>query len=137
MKWPAPLLLAPLVLPLVLCACQDNQARQQNAELSRRVAALEQQVKALQEAQAHAPTVAEAGDTTIRAAAQNCALGLARTLEEYRQNSEEDRYPATDDLELPQSCDGQKVKWKALKPQSYSFSVLSDSGQELAQQSGP
>ena len=132
MKWPALLLLLPL-----LCACQDQQARQQNAALTQRVAALEAQVKALQAAQAHAPSVTEAGDVTVRAAAQNCALGLSRALEEYRQNSEESRYPTQAEVTLPQACDDEQVSWQTLEAQSYSFNVLGPDGKVLAQQSGP
>lgn len=141
MKWPAP---AVLLLPLGLCACQDTQARQQNAalteqvtQLQSRVTGLEARLQKLEAAQPHAPSVAEAGNVTTRAAAQNCAVELARTLESFRQASLEHHYPTRQELELPDACSDQRVAWQTLSATQYAFTVNSASGQVLAQQSGP
>ncbi|MDO4245735.1 MAG: hypothetical protein Q4C89_06915, partial [Deinococcus sp.] len=76
-----------VLLPLLLTACQDSAARQQNAELSRRVTALEAEVRALKREQATNVPPADASEVTTRAAAQNCATQLSRTLEDYRRSS--------------------------------------------------
>lgn len=132
--------LLPLALCLALTACHDQQARQQNADLTRRVAALEAEVKALKAAQANAinaPTVLEVGSATTRAAAQNCAFDLARNLEDYHQSSLQNRYPTRTELTLPDSCTDQYVKWEKLTASAYAFSVQNAAGEEMARQSGP
>lgn len=126
-----------LSLSVLLCACQDQEARRQNAELSAKVAALEQKVAALEQAQAHAPTVTEADNATTRAAAQNCAIELSRTLETFKQNSLDHRYPSHQALEMPDSCSHQNVHWQNLSGRAYAFTVNTDDGQELARQTGP
>ena len=102
-RWPV------LLLPLLISACQDREARAQNAELARRVAALETEVQMLKKEQA-APGLtppADAAAVTARAAARNCATQLARTLEDYRRGSLEKRYPAAGDIALPPPCQNQ------------------------------
>lgn len=126
-----------MILPALLCACQDQEARRQNTELLQRVNALEKRVQALEGAQAHAPTVAEADNATARAAAQNCAIELARSLETFKQNSLEHRYPAQSALTMPAPCLGQNVAWQELSPKAYQFTVNTDDGQVLAEQSRP
>lgn len=126
-----------LALPALLCACQDNQARQQNAQLAQRVAALEAEVKALQAARPNALTVNTVTDVTVQAAAQNCAVELARTLEQYRQDSLEHRYPTRTEMEFPDACKNQNVDWQKLSHQAYDFRVLGRDGKPLAEQAGP
>ncbi|GAA5502848.1 hypothetical protein Dxin01_02595 [Deinococcus xinjiangensis] len=132
MKWPAACL-----LPMMLCACQDTAAREQNAALAQRVAALEAKVQALEAAQPHAPTIAQAANATALAAAQNCAVELSRTLETYKQSSTDHRYPAQNQLDMPDACTAQNVQWQSLKAKAYAFSVNTQDGQELASGSGP
>ncbi|RJF72872.1 hypothetical protein D3875_16295 [Deinococcus cavernae] len=126
-----------LFLPALLSACQDQQARQQNAELGRRVAALEAEVKALRAERPHTLTVDAVTTVTVRAAAQNCALELARTLEQYRQDSLEHRYPSRTEMEFPDACKNQNVNWQNLSHQAYDFQVLGQDGKPLAKQAGP
>lgn len=126
-----------LALPALLCACQDNQARQQNAQLAQRVAALEAEVKALQAARPNALTVNTVTDVTVQASAQNCAVELARTLEQYRQDSLEHRYPTRTEMEFPDACKNQNVDWQKLSHQAYDFRVLGRDGKPLAEQAGP
>ena len=74
----------PLLLCSVqLCGCQDREARAQNAALQARVTELEAQVRAMQGEQATA-LPADAQSVTERAAGQNCANALTRTLEVFR-----------------------------------------------------
>lgn len=127
----------PLVFTALLTACQDQQARRQNAELEKRVAALEAEVKALQAVQVNGPTKTAVSDVTVQAAAQNCAVELARKLELYRQDSLQHRYPQQSELEFPDACTGQKVVWQELKNNVYSFKVQDASGNTLAEQRGP
>lgn len=136
MKWPAALLMS-LTLPLSLCACQDNTARQENAALAQRVAALEAKIKALEAAQPHVPTVTQADNATARAVAQNCAFELSRTLETFKQSSTDHRYPARNQLDLPDACNDQNVQWKSLSAKAYAFSVTTQDGQALAEGTGP
>lgn len=126
-----------LALPALLCACQDTQARQQNAQLEKRVAALEAEVKALKEAKPNAFTVSAVTNVAVQAAAQSCAVELARTLELYRQDSLQHRYPGRTEMEFPEACKNQNVKWQELKNQAYHFQVLGGDGQLLAEQKGP
>lgn len=126
-----------LALPALLCACQDNQARQQNAQLAQRVAALEAEVKALQAARPNALTVNTVTDVTVQASAQNCAVELARTLEQYKQYSLEHRYPTRTEMEFPDACKNQNVDWQKLSHQAYDFRVLGRDGKPLAEQAGP
>ena len=122
MKRACPLL---LLLPLVLSACQDREARAQNAELSRRVAALERGVTALKlKVEAGPVPDADAQSVTMQAAAQNCANDLTRALELYRQDSIERRYPTRAELTLPDACAEQRVRWEKLEPQAYTFTLL-------------
>ena len=132
-RWPV------LLLPLLLSACQDREARAQNAELARRVAALESEVQSLKKEQA-APGLtppADAAAVTARAAARNCATQLARTLEDYRRGSLEKRYPAAGDIALPPPCQNQKVRWQTRTAQAYAFSVVDGAGAVLAEGQGP
>lgn len=127
------LLLAPL-----LSSCQDQQARAQNEALARRVAALEVQVRKLQNREQILPTASpNARAVTLRAAAQNCANDLTRTLETYREGSIDRRYPAAAELVLPDACMEQQVNWAALDAQSYTFTITGNGGQELARASSP
>ncbi|WP_343758016.1 hypothetical protein [Deinococcus depolymerans] len=122
------LLLAPL-----LGGCQDREARAQNADLTRRVEALERQLSAVQATQQSGlPT--DAGRVTARAAAQNCANSLTRTLETYRQNSLDRRYPAPAQLEVPDACVDQRVNWLTRSADAYTFTVTDAAGRELARQ---
>ena len=125
-----PLLLLAL-LPL-LSACQDTQARAENEALTRRVAALEAQVQAMKATQ----TQADAPVPEAQLSAQNCANDLTRTLETYRENSIDGRYPTPAQLDLPDTCESQRVNWLRLDSGRYTFTVTGDSGQELARQSG-
>ena len=126
-----------LLLPALLCACQDQQARQQNAVLERRVAALEAEVKALKAERPHTLSVEAVTDVTVQAAAQNCAVELSRTLEQYKQDSLEHRYPSRSEMEFPDACASQNVKWVELKNQAYDFQVLGKDGKPLAGEKGP
>lgn len=127
-------------VPLLLLGCQspalDPQTAQQIAVLSARVTALETQVAVLRAAQRDDVT-ASADEVTARAAAQNCAVALARVLETFRQGSVEERYPTAPQLALPSACEGQRVSWKVLQAQTYTFAVTKGDGQVLAEQSGP
>ncbi|MGX9687992.1 hypothetical protein ACTQ9L_12735 [Deinococcus wulumuqiensis] len=129
-----------LLLPLLLTACQDREARAQNAELSRRVAALEAEVQALRKDRASPPALtppADAAAVTARAAARNCATQLARTLEDYRRGSLEGRYPGAAEVSLPPPCQNQTVRWQTRTAQAYAFSVVGEDGQVLAGGEGP
>lgn len=127
-----------LLLAPVLGGCQDQQARAQNEALGRRVAALEAQVRTLQNREQPTPAAApNARAVTLRAAAQNCANDLTRTLETYREGSIDRRYPAPAELVLPDACMGQRVNWTALDAQSYTFTITGNDGQELARASSP
>lgn len=132
-RWPA------LLLPLLLSACQDREARAQNAELARRVTALETEVQTLKKEQASSGLTppADAAAVTARAAAQNCATQLARTLEDYRRGSLEGRYPEAADMALPPPCQNQTVRWQTRTAQAYAFSVVDAAGKVLAQGQGP
>ncbi|AIZ44513.1 hypothetical protein QR90_04495 [Deinococcus radiopugnans] len=130
-----------LLLPvLLLSGCQspgpDPEVERQLAALSARIDALETEVASLQTGPQITGTV-NAGDVTARAAAQNCAVALARTLELFRQSSVGHRYPAASQVVLPDACEGQRVGWKRLEAQQYSFAVTNRDGEVLAQQSGP
>lgn len=125
-----------LLLPL-LAGCQDVQARQENAELTRRVAALETQVRTLKAAQTDTALPDDAAAFEAKAAAQNCANALTRALETFRQDSIDRRYPTQAQLEVPDACQGQRVGWLTLRPQEYTFVVSSETGAELARQTGP
>ncbi|GHF59683.1 type II secretory pathway pseudopilin PulG [Deinococcus metalli] len=126
--------LLPLLLMPALGACQDTQARVQNEALTRRVAALEAQVQVLKAAQARASTP---DGLEAQLSAQNCANDLTRALETYRENSIDGRYPTPAELDLPDTCTGQRVNWQALTAHAYTFSISGDGGRELARQSGP
>ncbi len=132
--------LLPLVLLLLLSACRppqpDPQAAQQIAALSARIGTLETEVAKLKAGQRDSG-VTNADDVTVRAAAQNCAIALARALELFRQGSLESRYPTASQVELPDACEGQRVGWQKLEAQGYTFAVTNGDGQVLAQQSGP
>jgi outer membrane murein-binding lipoprotein Lpp len=130
-----------LLLPvLLLSGCQsprpDPEVAQQIAELGARIDALEGEVAELR-AGPRVTGPVNAGDVTARAAAQNCAVALARTLELFRQNSVGNRYPEPSQVVLPDACEGQHVGWKKLEGQQYTFAVTSRDGEMLAQQSGP
>lgn len=128
----------PFLLVPLLAGCQDWQARADQEALSRRVTALEAEVRELRGRGAVlSPTLSKASEATARAAAGNCATALARALETYRSGSVETRYPTRSQLGQPDACAGQQVEWTALEAQSYVFRVLSAQGQELARQSGP
>ncbi|WP_240741863.1 hypothetical protein [Deinococcus sp. KSM4-11] len=122
-----------LTLLPALSACQDTQARAQNEALTRRVAALEAQVRALKTAQAQD---APPAGFEAKVSAQNCANDLARVLETYRENSIDRRYPQAAQLSLPDTCNGQRVNWVALSAHAFTFTVNDPGGQELARQSG-
>ena len=129
-----------LVLSLLLGSCRSPEpdpgmARQLDA-LSTRIAALETEVADLKAGQ-RGRGAANAGDVTARAAAQNCAIALARTLELFRQSSLGNRYPTSALVVLPDACEGQRVGWKKLEAQQYTFAVTNGDGEVLAQQSGP
>ena len=126
-----PRLLLLLLIP-VLSACQDSQVRAQNAELTRRVAALEAQVQGLRVAQAGTNSAAT---SEARLSAQNCANDLARSLETYRENSIDRRYPAPAQLEVPDTCGAQRINWISLSAGSYTFTISGVDGQQLARQS--
>lgn len=124
--------LLPVLLLPVLTACQDTQARAQNAELTRRVAALEAQLQGLRAAQARRDpaTIPEA-----QLSAQNCANDLTRALETYRENSIDRRYPAPAQLEVPDTCAAQRINWLSLSARAYTFTISGPQGQPLARQS--
>ena len=126
-----------VLLPLLLTACQDSTARQQNADLARRVTALEAEVRTLKREQATAAPPADASEVTARAAAQNCATQLSRTLEDYRRSSLEGRYPRPQDLTLPPACQNQTVKWQQQTAAAYAFTVQGAEGAALAEGKGP
>ncbi|THF69284.1 hypothetical protein E7T06_12865 [Deinococcus sp. Arct2-2] len=126
-----------MLLSLGLVGCQDRQARSDNARLEARVSALEQQVKTLKQAQAEAPAASVPDNFMARAAAQNCANDLSRTLETYRQDSIDGVYPTPARLMVPDSCVGQKIEWVRLTAKAYAFALVDESGAELAQGSGP
>ncbi|WP_229780783.1 hypothetical protein [Deinococcus malanensis] len=127
-----------LVLTPVLSGCQDQEARAQNEALTRRVAALEAQVRILRDREQAPPASAQDARTvTLRAAAQNCANDLTRTLETYREGSIDRRYPAAPELVLPDACMEQRVNWVALEAQTYTFTITGDEGQELARATAP
>ena len=125
-------LLPLLCLFPVLTACQDGQVRAHNAELNRRVAALEAQVQALETAQARADVPAP---SEAQLSAQNCANDLTRALETYRENSIDRRYPAPAQLEVPVTCGAQRINWVSLSARSYVFTIGDPAGRPLARQS--
>lgn len=129
-----------LFLPLLLCGCRapepDPGVARQVAALGARITALETEVADLKAGQ-EVTGAANAGDVTARAAAQNCAIALARTLELFRQSSLGKRYPAPAQVTLPDACEGQRVGWNRLEAQQYTFTVSNGDGAVLAQQSGP
>ncbi|GAA5437973.1 hypothetical protein [Deinococcus aquaticus] len=129
MKRPALIL---ILLPL-LSACQDREARAQNADLTRRVEALERQLNAVQTVQQKDP-LTDAGRVTTQAAAQNCANSLTRELETFRQNSIDRLYPTPAQLELPGACVDQRVNWLRQDTAQYTFTVTDRQGRELARQ---
>lgn len=130
--------LLPLLLVPLLAGCQDRQARAEQAALARRVTALEAEVRDLRGQGASLwPTLPQASEATVRAAAGNCATALARALETYRSGSLTSLYPTRAQLDTPDPCVGQRVEWVSLEAQRYAFRVLSAQGQELARQSGP
>ncbi len=122
-----------LLVPL-LGGCQDREARAQNAELTRRVEALERQLSAAQAARP-AGVPADAARVTTNAAAQNCANNLTRELETFRQNSLDRAYPTAAQLDLPDACVDHRVNWIARSAGAYTFSVTDPTGRELARQS--
>ncbi|WP_245556513.1 hypothetical protein [Deinococcus aquatilis] len=126
-----------LVLSLLLMGCQDRQARSDNARLAARVLMLEQQVTQLRQAQTEASAVGAPDGFMERAAAQNCANDLSRTLETFRQDSIDGVYPTPARLNLPDSCVGQKIQWVRLTEKAYAFALVDESGAELTQGSGP
>ncbi|MFB9993514.1 hypothetical protein ACFFLM_16225 [Deinococcus oregonensis] len=126
-----------LLLALGLTGCQDEQARSENARLATRISALEQQVGRLQQAQAEAPATSAPESFMARAAAQNCANDLSRTLETFRQDSIDNVYPPPARLTLPDSCVGQKIQWARLTGKTYAFALVDEGGTQLAQASGP
>ncbi|WP_371810011.1 hypothetical protein [Deinococcus sp. JMULE3] len=124
-----------LLCSVLLCGCQDREARAQNAALQARVTELEAQVKALQGEQETA-LPADAQSVTVRAAGQTCANALTRTLEVFRQDSLDDRYPSAAQTQLPAECVDLRVNWVARSERAYTFTVTDASGRELARQSG-
>lgn len=122
-----------LLVPL-LGGCQDREARAQNAELTRRVEALERQLSAAQAARPMS-VPADADRVTSEAAAQNCANSLTRELETFRQNSIDRLYPTPAQLELPGACVDQRVNWIARSAGAYTFSITDPAGRELTRQS--
>ncbi|ANE44977.1 hypothetical protein SU48_11870 [Deinococcus puniceus] len=126
-----------LVLSLGLAGCQDRQARSDNARLTARISALEQQVNRLQQAQAETPAPTAPDGFMARAAAQNCANDLSRTLETYRRDSIDDSYPTPARLMLPDSCIDQRVQWLTLTAQAYAFALTDENGGVLVRGSGP
>ncbi|MFC4638964.1 hypothetical protein [Deinococcus hohokamensis] len=124
------------LLLALLTGCQDQEARAQNEALTRRVAALEAQVRRLEGQQVRSATP-DPGAVTLRAAAQNCANDLTRTLETFRESSIDRRYPPASQLVLPDACTEQHVNWQELEAQTYTFTVTDENGQELARASGP
>ncbi|MHA0042673.1 hypothetical protein [Deinococcus sp. PEB2-63] len=128
------------VLPLLLCSvllcgCQDREARAQNAALQARVTELEAQVRGMQ-AEQETALPADAQSVTERAAGQNCANALTRTLEVFREDSLDDRYPSASQMQLPAECVDLRVNWVARSERAYTFTVTDASGRELARQSG-
>ncbi|UQN05101.1 hypothetical protein [Deinococcus sp. QL22] len=128
---------AVVLLSVGLVGCQDRQARSENARLAARLSALEQQVKALRQAQAKAPAASTPEGFMARAAAQNCANDLARTLETFRRDSIDGIYPTPARLMLPDSCIDQRVQWIRLTAQAYAFALTDEDGGVLARGSGP
>lgn len=129
---------AALPLLALLCACQDQQARTRNAELERRVTALEARVQRLEGRGAEAgPSPAGAAAVTARASAQNCAAELSRALETFRRVSLEGRYPTERELNLPPACEGEELRWEKRTAQAYAFTVRGEGEEVLARQSGP
>lgn len=126
-----------VLLSFGLVGCQDRQARSENAQLQARIVALEQQVGKLRQAQAEAPAPAAPDGFMARAAAQNCANDLSRTLETYRRDSIDGVYPTPARLMLPDSCIDQRVQWLRLTAQAYAFALTDESGGVLARGSGP
>jgi len=125
------------MLSLVLMGCQDKQARSDNARLAARVAMLEQEVNQLRQTRSEATAVGAPAEFMERAAAQNCANDLSRSLETFRQDSIDGVYPTPARLNLPESCVGQKIQWVRLTDKAYAFALVDESGAELAQGSGP
>ncbi|EYB68447.1 hypothetical protein DEIPH_ctg023orf0036 [Deinococcus phoenicis] len=125
-----------LLLPGLLCGCQDREARAENARLAARVTALEAQIGALAaQARTERRTRADADSVVRQAAAQNCANDLARFLESLRQDV--GTYPAMRLVTLPDSCVDLRVNWRTLKPEAYAFDVLDKGGEVLATGRGP
>ncbi|WP_291430920.1 hypothetical protein [Deinococcus sp.] len=122
-----------LILILLLTACQDREARAQNADLTRRVETLERQLNAVQTVQQKDP-LTDAGRVTTRAAAQNCANSLTRELETFRQNSIDRLYPTAAQLDLPGACVDLRVNWLRQDTARYTFTVTDGQGRELARQ---
>ncbi|UBV42679.1 hypothetical protein LAJ19_00065 [Deinococcus taeanensis] len=118
-----------LCLPL-LSACQDPQARRDTAALQARVATLETQLRTMQ-----AAPPSDARTVTASAAAQNCANSLTRSLETFRQNSLDDRYPTPAELQLPTECVDLHVNWVQRSNRAYTFTVADERNRELARQS--
>lgn len=131
----------PLLL-LLLPACQHQAAQpgasqngaSQNAALEARVQALEAEVKALKAAQSGGFTLNSARQVARDAAAQHCAVELARSLEQYRQDSLQGRYPQRAEVNVPDACMSQRVVWRQLTPHAYRFEVHDASGKALASQ---
>ncbi|WP_216321676.1 hypothetical protein [Deinococcus aestuarii] len=120
---------APLLLAVLLCSCQDREARAENARLQARVARLEAQVEALRR-EGRAQDPARAGEVVLRAAAQNCAQDLARFLETTRQGG--GAYPPARLVTLPDSCLDLRVNWRQLGADAYAFDVADPGGRTLA-----
>nr|WP_237427192.1 hypothetical protein [Deinococcus xianganensis] len=118
-----------------MCGCQDREARAQNAALQARVTELEAQVRGLQ-AEKETALPPDAQSVTVRAAGQTCANALTRTLEVFREDSLDDRYPSAAQTQLPAECVDLRVNWVARSERAYTFTVTDGSGRELARQSG-
>ena len=124
-----------LLCSVLLCGCQDREARAQNAALQARVTELEAQVRGLQ-AEKETALPPDAQSVTVRAAGQTCANALTRTLEVFREDSLDDRYPSAAQTQLPAECVDLRVNWVARSERAYTFKVTDASGRELARQSG-
>lgn len=124
-----------LLCSVLLCGCQDREARAENAALQARVTELEAQVRAMQGEQETA-LPPDAQSVTVRAAGQNCANALTRTLEVFREDSLDDRYPSAAQTQLPAECVDLRVNWVARSERAYTFTVTDGAGRELARQSG-
>ncbi len=125
-------------ISLLLCSCQDQQARAENAALERRIVALETAVKTLANSQSKTDNAdLVANNVANQAEVQNCVTALTRSLEVFKQHSINARYPSKEQLDFPDVCISQKVSWLKLTPTQFTFVISSKTGQELARQSQP